>query len=141
MNLPFLSYYHNRQLQSLLCSIRNILTLYVVTECYVQYGKYGPYCTNRAHLKNSKSFHFNHDALHPLSSTTLFSITTIVDNKVLHTRHNYIVIYDIRRDLYYQLPQLLRYLRLHQPIKKERDDDALISLALFVKAMGHLIHT
>ena len=61
---------------------------------------------------------FHHDAIHLLSSTTLYSIATIVDNKLLQTRHSDIISYDIQRDLYYQLPQLLRNVYFYLPIKK-----------------------
>jgi hypothetical protein len=46
---------------------------------------------------------FHHDAK-PATFYYASSITTMIDNKLLQTRHNYIVSYDIQRDLYYQLP-------------------------------------
>ena len=46
---------------------------------------------------------FHHDAK-PATFYYASSITTMIDNKLLQTRHNYIGSYDIQRDLYYQLP-------------------------------------
>ena len=64
--------------------------------------------------------HFHHDARRPLSSPTLYSITTIVDIVLLHTRYNDIIRYDIRKRLV--LPTTLVTTKCILPSAHQKND-------------------